>query len=158
MNESKKEKQKPLKPLLMGLLAAVILGGASFLAVERGWVLSAQTEQGSYPPHEKADSSEIKPSFVPLEPLLVSLARTEPALQLRFEATLEVASSSEKEIRTLMPRIMDVANTYLRATELSDLRDPVALVRIRSQILRRIQAITDSEDVHDLLVTKFLVN
>jgi flagellar FliL protein len=58
----------------------------------------------------------------------------------------------------LLPRILDVLNGYLRAVELAELEDPDALVRLRAQMLRRIQIVTGQGMVRDLLVTEFVLN
>ena len=50
-----------------------------------------------------------------------------------------------------MPRILDVLNSYLRAVELADLEDPSAMVRLRAQMLRRVQIVTGEGRVRDLL-------
>ena len=57
-----------------------------------------------------------------------------------------------------MPRVLDVLNSYLRAVEVSDLEDPSALVRLRAQMLRRVQIVTGEGRVRDLLVTEFVLN
>ena len=62
------------------------------------------------------------------------------------------------EVTLLIPRILDVLNGYLRAVEVSELGDPNALVRLRSQMLRRIQIVTGEGRVRDLLVTEFVLN
>ena len=58
----------------------------------------------------------------------------------------------------LMPRVLDVINTYLRAVEVRQLEDPAALTLIRSHLLRRIQLVTGDGRVNDLLITEFIVN
>ena len=58
----------------------------------------------------------------------------------------------------LVPRILDVLNGYLRAVEVAELGDANALVRLRSQMLRRIQIVTGEGRVRDLLVTEFVLN
>ncbi len=58
----------------------------------------------------------------------------------------------------LLPRVLDVTNTYLRAVEVSQLEDPAALIRIRSHLLRRIQLVTGEGRVNDLLITEFILN
>ena len=58
----------------------------------------------------------------------------------------------------LMPRILDVLNGYLRAVEVSQLDDPTALIRLRAQMLRRVQIVTGEGRVRDLLVTEFVLN
>lgn len=144
-------------PLVIGVVAAALLGGVGFYTVTSGMLFSHEDTSQH---HEQAEADPALPEvrFVPLEPLLVSLNRTDPARQLRLEAQLEVPPAYEREVQTVMPRIMDVMNSYLRAVEMSDLRDPAALLRMRAQLLRRIQVITGDGRVQGLLVTKFLIS
>ena len=58
----------------------------------------------------------------------------------------------------LLPRILDVLNGYLRAVETADLENPSALVKLRAQMLRRVQIVTGEGRVRDLLVTEFVLN
>ena len=58
----------------------------------------------------------------------------------------------------VMPRILDVLNTYLRAVEVSDLEEPASAARLRAQMLRRVQVVTGEGLVKDLLVTEFVMN
>ena len=58
----------------------------------------------------------------------------------------------------LMPRVLDVLNTYLRAVEVRDLEEPAALARLRAQMLRRIQVVTGEGRVRDLLIAEFVLN
>ena len=60
--------------------------------------------------------------------------------------------------RQMLPRIVDVMNGYLRAMDKAVLEDPAGLVRMRAQILRRIQIVTGEGRVRDLLVTEFVLN
>ena len=57
-----------------------------------------------------------------------------------------------------MPRIVDVMNGYLRALDAAELENPAALVRLRAQMLRRIQIVTGEGRVRDLLITEFVLN
>jgi flagellar protein FliL len=71
---------------------------------------------------------------------------------------LEVSGPHSAEVTLLKPRILDVLNSYLRAVEVAELEDPSALVRIRAQMLRRIQIVTGEGRVRDLLITEFVLN
>jgi len=42
--------------------------------------------------------------------------------------------------------------------ETKDLEDPLALVRLRAQMLRRVQMVTGEGRVRDLLITEFVIN
>ena len=158
--------KKSKLPLLVGLVLALVLGGGGFYAVQSGLLGGAGGDHGATDGHGEAAADAghgaagpmPAVAFVPLQPLLVSLNHTDPPRQLRFEGTLEVAPDHAGEVETLMPRIMDVMNSYLRAVEMEDLRDPAALLRFRAQMLRRVQVVTGDGRVEDLLVTSFLVN
>ena len=49
-------------------------------------------------------------------------------------------------------------NSYLRAVSINELEDPSSLIRLRAQMLRRIQIVTGEGQVRDLLVTEFVLN
>ena len=57
----------------------------------------------------------------------------------------------------VLPRIIDVLNTYLRAVSEDELGKPAALERLRAQMLRRIQVVTEQGQVKDLLITEFVL-
>ena len=97
-------------------------------------------------------------AFVAVDPLVVSLGFGAEARHLRFRAQLEVPSHHHSEVETLLPRVIDVLNSYLRALEVSDLADASALVRLRAQMLRRIQIVTGAGRVNDLLIMEFVLN
>ncbi len=96
-------------------------------------------------------------AFVPMEPIAISLAPGASAKLLRFSGQLEVAPESAAEVAGLMPRVLDVLNTYLRAVDVQDLEEPAALVRLRAQMLRRVQVVTGEGKVRDLLITEFVL-
>lgn len=112
---------------------------------------------------EHGDDHDPGPSvgdiaFVPIEPLLISLGPGANARHLRFKGQLETSPKYVSEVETLMPRIVDVLNSYLRAVAETDLEKPSALVRLRAQMLRRVQIVTGSGRVNDLLVMEFVLN
>ncbi len=97
-------------------------------------------------------------SFVPVTPMVVSLGSNASSRHLRFTAELEVAKAYQPDVILLMPRILDVLNGYLRAVDAAQLEDPTALIRLRAQMLRRVQIVTGEGRVRDLLVTEFVLN
>lgn len=142
-------------PLILGLVGALALGGGGFFATFTGMVSLGGGDDG-------AADAPVGPlpdiAFVPVTPVLVSLGPGARADHLRFTAQLEVAAPHAAEVTLLLPRILDVLNGYLRAIEVTELEDPSALVRIRAQMLRRIQVVTGEGRVRDLLVTEFVLN
>jgi flagellar protein FliL len=152
-------KKKSKLPLIIGLVLFLGLGGGGFYAVYSGLILAPATvhaEGGT----EGEGGESVGPAiaFVPIDPVVISLGRVEENRHLRFTAQLEVEKSAEEEVLHLTPRILDVLNGYLRAVEVAELEDPDALVRLRSQMLRRIQIVSGAGRVRDLLVTEFVLN
>lgn len=147
-------KKKSKKPLLIGLVLAFLLGGGGFYATWSGLIL------GSGDAHASAEPVAEMPAiaFVPLEPLVISLGSGRDNRHLRFTSQLEVAQDQVEEVTKLQPRIVDVLNGYLRAIDVREFDDPSALVRMRAQLLRRIQIVTGNGRVRDFLVTEFVLN
>ncbi|MCC5955908.1 MAG: flagellar basal body-associated FliL family protein [Natronohydrobacter sp.] len=97
-------------------------------------------------------------AYIPLENITISLATTADARFLRFSGQIEVAARSESDMARMQPRFLDVVNTYLRAIDPQDLSEPAALIRIRAQILRRLQVIAGEGHIRDFLITEFILN
>lgn len=142
------------RPILIGLFLALLLGPASFYVLWSGMILSGG--------HPEAASETVGPlpdiAFVPVDPIVISLGVHAQAKHLRFTSQLEVNKTMSADVTLLLPRIMDVLNGYLRAIDVTQLQDPSALIRIRAQMLRRIQIVTGEGRVRDLLITEFVLN
>lgn len=148
-------KKKSKKPLIIGLVLALLFGGGGFYATWSGLILAPAEEHA-----ETAETVGPMPdvAFVPVDPLVITLGSGAEMRHLRFTSQIEVASPHAAEVQLLLPRIVDVLNGYMRAVEVSQLEDPAALVRIRAHLLRRIQIVTGEGRVRDLLVTEFVLN
>lgn len=155
-NEAEGPKKNSKLPLILGLVLMLALGGGGFFAVYSGMILGQVGEKHG----EETAHVEALPdiAFVPVSPMVVSLG-TEPAGRyLHFTAQIEVAKAYEADMILLMPRVLDVLNGYLRAVEVKELEDPTALVRLRAQMLRRVQMVAGEGRVRDVLVTEFVIN
>ncbi|MEM6939011.1 MAG: flagellar basal body-associated FliL family protein [Pseudomonadota bacterium] len=155
--EAEDEPKKPSKmPLIIGLVLALVGGGGGFFATWSGMILAPNAEVAK----EKDVSEENEgPSvaYVAIDPLVISLPESAKSRHLRFRAQLEVPPGAQEKVDVLLPRVVDVLNSYLRALETSDLEDPSALARLRSQMLRRVQVVTGPGNVNDLLIMEFVL-
>ncbi|GAB4309344.1 MAG: flagellar basal body-associated FliL family protein [Roseovarius sp.] len=161
-------------PLVLGALLALAGGGGGFYAAYSGllpWGDSGSArggapgaghaaglgdaQDGAHAGSRIAASDAV--AFVPIEPLIVSLDGG-GGTNLRFRAQLEVDPASRAEVEHLLPRVVDVLNGYLRAVDIADLRNNAALVRLRAQMLRRVQMVVGSDRVSDLLIMEFVLN
>lgn len=160
MAEDQKPKaKKPSASILLAVSAASIIGSLAFAATFGGFyrsmdaVKTASNEVGA----DTISRDEQAVEFLAIEPLLVSLGAAANGRQLRFEGYLEVEPGRKEDVAQLMPRIMDVLNTYLRAVNYSDVEEPVALLKLRLQMLRRVQLVVGEGYVNDLLVSQFVI-
>ena len=97
-------------------------------------------------------------AFVAITPVVVTLGAEADSRHLKFTAQLEVAKPYAAEVTLLMPRILDVLNSYLRAISMAEIEDPSAMARLRAQMLRRVQIVTGEGRVRDLLITEFVLD
>ena len=148
--------KKSKLPLLIGIVLGLALGGGGFYATWSGLLFGGKQDGTGAMTQTVAALPDI--AFVPVDPLVISLGPESRSRHLRFSAQLEVGKSHQAEVAMLMPRILDVLNGYLRAIDLRELENPSTLIRIRAQMLRRVQIVTGEGRVRDLLVTEFVLN
>jgi len=147
-------------PLVAGLVLALVGGGGGFYAAWSGMILGGGDADNAQA--EAEDDMPVKDpfadiTFIEVDPLIISVdARPERRL-LRFRAQLEVPKTYHDDVKKLLPRVVDVLNSYLRALEVADLEDQAALSRLRAQMLRRVQVVTGQGRVNDFLIMEFVL-
>ena len=162
-NTEKTPKKSSKLPLIMGVVLTLAGGGGGFYAVYAGLLFGGESGPAEMDDQVKDDApAKIGDlpdvAYIPVDPLVISLGDGATGMHLRFRAQLEVKSAYKEEVELVMPRVVDVLNSYLRALETRDLADSSALVRLRAQMLRRIQVVTGGERVNDLLIMEFVLN
>jgi flagellar FliL protein len=161
MSVAEEELEQPPKksskaPLVLGLLLALAGGGGGFYATWSGMILGGEATHGSA--KDMAHSTAPDVAYVAVDPLVISLRTPGQNQHLRFRAHLETTPEAQPDVEKLLPRVMDVLNSYLRALEVGDIEDPSALTRLRAQMLRRVQVVTGAGKVNDLLIMEFVLN
>ena len=157
--EEEAPKKKSKKGLLIGVVLALLLGGGGFFAVYSGLILGQEAEVASADAVPEEEVLDLPPvAFVEIDPLVISLGNGVGSRHLRFRASLEVEPQYQEDVTQLIPRVLDVLNSYLRAVEMRDIEDPSALLMLRAQMLRRIQLVTGEGRVRDLLIMEFVLN
>ena len=160
--------KKGKMPLIIGLVLGIAGAGGGFYAVQSGLLpfgnkaaqpaehVTKEAPEGV----DKGESAEeiANLAFIEMEPIVITLRKASGISQLRFRAQLEVDQANQAEVEKVLPRVVDVLNSYLRALELEDLTDPMALPKIRAQMLRRINIATGQGRVRDLLIMDFVLN
>lgn len=141
---------------LLAALGALVLGAGAFSVLYFGLLFSE-------PEPTKHEDEISKPmgldiDFVPLDSLVVSLGPGASASHLVVTMQLEVAKNYVSEVEFLKPRIADVLNSYLRALKPEDIEQTGSLMRLRAQMLRRLQIVVGDGRIRDLLITEFVLN
>jgi len=158
-------------PLILGLVLMLAGGAGGFLAIRSGMLGfgsgaenaghdAPADSHGTASADDHGAASTVLPTvaFVVLDPLVISLSERSSARHLRFGAVLDVPPQFAAEVEAIRPRIVDVLNGYLRAVEAADLEDPTALIRLRAQMLRRVQVVAGEGRVRDLLIQEFVLD
>lgn len=147
--------------LVIVVVLAVLGAGGGFFAVQKGIVPIISSPKDHSQNSKKTTMKMHKTddiAFVEIDPIMISLTGNGQVHHLRFRAQLEVGKEDKSDVIMLLPRVVDVLNGYLRALELDDFRDPLALTRLRGQMLRRVQIVVGKERVRDLLIMDFVLN
>jgi flagellar protein FliL len=160
--ETPEEKpKKKSKAMLFGLVLAVIFGAGGFFAAQKGLIPGLGGNHAAEG-EEHAESEDPLPGadveFVAVEPLIVTLTGSQNYRHLRFAAQIEVPKGETESVTTLMPRIIDAMNGYLRAVKPQDFEEDGALLKLRSQLLRRVQLVVGEDRATNLLVMEFVLN
>lgn len=77
---------------------------------------------------------------------------------LKLSAELELQAASEKAgMNVLMPRVVDQFQSYLRELRVDDLRGSAGVMRIKEELLRRVNAAAAPYGVRDVLLKEMIV-
>ncbi|MEP2919753.1 flagellar basal body-associated FliL family protein [Sulfitobacter sp.] len=158
--ETTQEEDPPKKskmPLILGLVLALAGGGGGFYATWSGMILGSGDKEKAEIQKEEVKDPFGDIAFVAVEPMVISIDAVPESRLLRFRAQLEVPKSYEADVTLVLPRVVDVLNSYLRALEVADLEDQAALTRLRAQMLRRVKVVTGQDLVNDLLIMEFVL-
>ena len=152
-------KKKSKLPIIIGLFLAMAFGGGGFFAVFSGMILAPETSGAESDSHMEEEALPLPDvAFIPIDPIVINLKGSASSTHLKFHAQLEVEPSAQSDVAELLPRVVDVLNGYLRAVSVAELEEATALIKIRAQLLRRIQIVTGEGRVRDLLIMEFVLN
>jgi flagellar FliL protein len=77
---------------------------------------------------------------------------------LKLAVTLELKNAKEEQgIKVLMPRIVDQFQSYLRELRVSDLQGSASVMRVKEELMRRINVAVAPYRVQDVLLKEMIV-
>lgn len=97
--------------------------------------------------------------FIAIPDMIVNLTSTakQPRfLKVSLKVELEKAEDQAK-FETVLPRVIDQFQTYLRELRIEDLRGSSGMYRMKIELLSRVRAAAPDLEVHDVLFQEILV-
>jgi len=77
---------------------------------------------------------------------------------LKIRVSLELSNADDiPRIQSVMPRIMDNFQVYLRELRIEDLKGSVGMYRLREELLARVNAAVAPAKVRDVLFKEMLI-
>jgi flagellar FliL protein len=150
---------------LLGNKKLLIIAGAALLVLLLGGGAGAYFFLFRSAPQQTADTTQQLPatppqvSFYDVPAMLVNIQTVDgtPAY-LKLTVSLELDSDAEKPgIRALMPRLVDQFQSYLRELRLDDLKGSAGVLRVKEELLRRVNASAAPYHVRDVLLKEMVV-
>ncbi len=159
--EGSPEKQGGKKKLLLFIALALLLvvGGAAaayFTGLLQPLIALVEGEDEAAVEETTAPAQVV---FYDLPEILVNLntgGRKSRFLKIRVSLELENAEDVER-IETVMPRIIDNFQVYLRELRVEDLKGSAGMYRLREELLTRVTLAAAPSRVNDVLFKEMLV-
>ncbi|HWK43271.1 MAG TPA: flagellar basal body-associated FliL family protein [Stellaceae bacterium] len=154
--------------LLMGTAAGLyftgtinkLMGGAKEAGHEEH---AAEAPAAAAPAHGAAEGGKKgegkETPFFDLPDMLVNLnTGNRKTSFLKISVSLELAKAEDApRLQSLMPRVIDTFQTYLRELRVEDLRGSAGLYRLREELLSRVNAAVAPAKVNDVLFREMLI-
>lgn len=108
---------------------------------------------------EKEKVVEVTPPvFYDLPDFLVNLSGPPPQHYLKLRVSLEVVNKDAvASLETVMPRVLDGFQTFLRELRPEDLEGSQGMLTLREELMRRISLATQQQLVSDVLFREIIV-
>ena len=148
------------KLVLFVVLPILLLGGAGagvyFSGLLDSFLGEAPTEEEQV---EEVKEAEVPGFYIDLDEMLVTLAskgRKQSFLKLRV--SLELGDpQDEARVTTVMPRIIDNFQVFLRELRVEELQGSQGIYRVKEELLSRVNAAAHPAKVKDVVFRDILV-
>lgn len=146
-----------LKMMITAGVLVLLLGGGG--AAYYFFFMGAEAP----PPGEEAEEQvPIVPptvAFLDIPDIIVNIQTVDgtPAY-LKLGISLEIAHEEEKAgLQTVMPRVVDQFQAYLRELRMDDLKGSAGVLRLKEELLRRINVAATPYKIKDVLLKEMIV-
>lgn len=149
---------KSKKMLMIGApVLLVLLGGGgagAYFMMAKGGDHGAQAEHA-----EEVPLTPPKVAFSDLQDILVNIQGQDGApVYLKLGVSLEMEDEEQKTaMQPLMPRVTDQFQAYLRELRLDDLKGSAGVLRLKEELLRRVNVAAAPYHVRDVLLKEMII-
>ncbi len=145
--------------LIVGVVLLLAVGGfaaayfTGLIDPVIAWITGGEDKE------EDQAESEGDAVFFPLEEVIVNLnTGGRQSTFLKIKISLELADAVDiPRIETVMPRIMDNFQVYLRELRIEDLKGAAGMYRLREELLTRVNVAAAPAKINDVLFKEMLV-
>lgn len=145
--------------LIVGVVLLLVIGGfaaAYFTGLVDpviAWITGGEAKEED----QAANKGDVV--FFPLEDVIVNLnTGGRQSTFLKIKISLELADAGDiSRIETVMPRIMDNFQVYLRELRIEDLKGAAGMYRLREELLTRVNIAVAPAKINDVLFKEMLV-
>jgi flagellar FliL protein len=140
--------------LALGGIAGAYFTGLLQPVIE--WITGEEATEGE---DEEKKVDQANAVFFPLEELIVNLnTGGRKSTFLKIRVSLELSDGGDiSRIESVMPRIMDNFQVYLRELRIEDLKGSAGMYRLREELLTRVNAAAAPAKIQDVLFKEMLV-
>jgi flagellar FliL protein len=149
--DQKRRGKRRLRLILgLGIPPLMLVGGAYYAARHPGWWPLS---------FAKPVSQEVRPAFVDLPEMAITLSNGGQPRQMRIKLSLELAAVRPETPPTdvLTPKVYDALLTYFRTLRDGEIEGSLALDRMRGDLYRRLSLVLGPGVLRDVLITSLVV-
>jgi flagellar FliL protein len=164
------EPKKGLINKLFGTKKMMMITGGGLLVVLLGagagafFLLGGHSADKTGAKVASADAQQVplvppQVSFMDMPDMVVNIQTADgSSAYLKLSVSLELRTASEKPGMTvLMPRVVDQFQSYLRELRVDDLRGSAGVMRIKEELLRRVNVAAAPYGVRDVLLKEMII-
>ena len=147
------------------LLILIVMGVAVFLGIGP-FGSDEEPEKQEGEETEEVSKVEAPPSFFELPEMRVNLNTDSNTLTyLKVKVSLEIAGGQLPEVmdeqkaklESLMPRVVDNLQVYMRELRLEDINGSAGIFRLKQELLARVNRAVQPIEVRDILFSEFVI-
>lgn len=160
LGDAEPEKKSGKKKLLLMIALPIVLLVAAGAGIYFSGLADSFLKGEDHEAKSDAPAPPKPAVFLELPEILVNLnsAGTRRTNFLKISISLEVESPADVvKLQTLMPRIVDGFQVYLRELRVEDLKGSAGMYRLREDLLRRINEAARPVKVNDVLFKEMLI-